>query len=73
MSAMSAADLERRATDERQRLQNTVSELATRVRETVDPVHVVRTHMLSALLVSGIVAFAFGYLVTVPFTLSHRR
>ena len=72
MSAITASDLERQATRERERLQNTVSHLADRVRDTVDPKQIVRTHLLSTLVVCGIAALALGYLIAIPFTLSRR-
>lgn len=72
MNASSAADLEKQATRERERLQNSVSELAHRVRESVDPKRAVRTHLLFSATVCAVAGLVFGYMVAVPFTASRR-
>jgi hypothetical protein len=59
----SAEDLEQRAASQRQRLQESVSELRSTVRERLDVQKVARTYIWQASATVGLLALAAGYAV----------
>jgi hypothetical protein len=61
-------DLELRAANQRQRLQDSVSELRSNVRERLDVQKAARTHVWPASAAAGLLALAFGYGIVGAFT-----
>lgn len=60
--------LEQRAADERRRLESSVAELKSRVRENFDAKRVARQHLPAAAAVAALLSFGLGYAVTGIFT-----
>jgi hypothetical protein len=56
--------LEQRAADERRRLESSVAELKSRVRETLDAKRIARQHLPAAAAVAGLLSLGLGYAVT---------
>jgi hypothetical protein len=68
MSTLPSADLELRAADERKRLHSSVTELKSRVRETLDVKRNVREHVAVASGIVGVVCLIAGYGLAGMFT-----
>ena len=68
MSSAPVQHLEVQAQHERERLHDSIFELRDRVRESVDPHRVLRSHLALACLLAGVTGIAVGYLLAGPFT-----
>lgn len=60
--------LEQRAADERRRLETSVAELKSAVREKLDVKRVARQHLPAAAAIAGLVSLGLGYSLTGIFT-----
>lgn len=70
MSTAPTYTLEVRAADERRRLQSSVAELKSRVREKLDVRRTARQHLPALSAVAGLLGLALGYSFTGIFTRS---
>lgn len=68
MSTMPSSDLELRAADERRRLHSSVTELKSRVRETLDVKRNVRKHVLLGSGIVALLSLIVGYGIAGVFT-----
>jgi hypothetical protein len=68
MNPLTTYDLELQASDQRERMHNTVTELKSQVRYTLDPSHLARKYAWAALGLVGLCAITLGYSVAGIFT-----
>lgn len=68
MSTLPNSELELRAAEERRRLQHTMTEIKSTVRETLDPKRAAREYVLPASVVGAILGLIVGYAFAGIFT-----